>query len=365
MLGPAPPAVGGMVTVMRLLLESPLGEEASLCSLPTNRPWGRKFGRLGALVRHAVLMVTLLWRVTRGRIDLVHIHTCSFFTFYRNLLDMFALHLFGRKVVMHIHGSQLADFYEGASGIGRAIIRGGLRRADTVIVLSQRWHQWVCWCAPDARVRIVANGVPLGPDIPRRPRERKRPCRFLCLSQLCRSKGVFDLVLAAERLHGEGTQFEVVLAGPWSSANEEKRFHSLLQLHGIRNCVRDVGSVSGERCRQLLDEADVFVLPSLGEVMPMSVLEAMSRSLPVIGTDVGAVPEVVGDGGIIVTPGDVCALASAMQSLAAAPEERARLGRNAHRRIAERYTDAAQARAVFDLYRALIASAPAPLAARG
>ncbi len=72
----------------------------------------------------------------------------------------------------------------------------------------------------------------------------------------------------------------------------------------------------------LLAAFDVFVLPSVVEGMSNAVLEAMARSLPVVATDVGGIPEVVADGetGFIVPPGDPAALGAALSKLLQAPE---------------------------------------------
>src|SRR4029079_17117378 len=82
----------------------------------------------------------------------------------------------------------------------------------------------------------------------------------------------------------------------------------------------------------LMSAASVFVLPSRREGLSLALLEAMSRSLvPVVAAGAGN-PEAVGDTGIVVPPGDVDALASALTGLARVPEERARLARAARER---------------------------------
>ena len=74
-----------------------------------------------------------------------------------------------------------------------------------------------------------------------------------------------------------------------------------------------------------LAAGDVFVLPSLSESMPNTLLEAVRAGLPAIGTAVGAVPDIIRDCGLTVPPGDIPALAEAMRRLADDPDMRARL----------------------------------------
>lgn len=83
--------------------------------------------------------------------------------------------------------------------------------------------------------------------------------------------------------------------------------------------------------------SDVFVLPSLAEGLPLSLLEAMACERAVVSTDVGAAREVVGDAGRIVPPGDRSALSSALTELLADPELRRRMGTRGRRRVLEGY----------------------------
>ena len=88
------------------------------------------------------------------------------------------------------------------------------------------------------------------------------------------------------------------------------------------------GVVKGEKKDALFHSTDALVLPSFAEGQPISVLEAMAYRLPVIATLVGAIPDTVVDGqtGILVQPGDVKALAIAMERLLGDSRLRVRMG---------------------------------------
>lgn len=103
---------------------------------------------------------------------------------------------------------------------------------------------------------------------------------------------------------------------------------------------------------EILRAVDVVALPSSAEGFPLAVLEAMATGCAVIATPVGGVPEVVSDGdtGLLVPPGDVDALISALNQLVASPERRARLGAAGRQRIEERYAIDVFARAVQNVY---------------
>jgi glycosyltransferase involved in cell wall biosynthesis len=102
----------------------------------------------------------------------------------------------------------------------------------------------------------------------------------------------------------------------------------------------------------LLDAADVFVLPSLHEGMPLAAMEAMEAGLPVVATRVIGSAEVVIDGvtGLVTPAGDATALGGALAELLADPALRARLGRAGRRRYVDHFTRqrmAEQTRAVY------------------
>jgi glycosyltransferase involved in cell wall biosynthesis len=89
----------------------------------------------------------------------------------------------------------------------------------------------------------------------------------------------------------------------------------------------------------LLAAMDVFVMPSLWEGLPLSLVLAMSASLPVVATAVAGIPEVVSDGrsGLLVPPGDSAALGSALERVAADSSLRERLGRDARASVLPRF----------------------------
>jgi glycosyltransferase involved in cell wall biosynthesis len=108
------------------------------------------------------------------------------------------------------------------------------------------------------------------------------------------------------------------------------RFCSILADRGLTDRVTLTGELDRAAVAELYDRADLFVLPSLRETYPLSVMEALARGLPVIGTAVGAIPHLVGDtAGILVPAGDAAALATALDAVLRDRGRRAQLARGA------------------------------------
>jgi glycosyltransferase involved in cell wall biosynthesis len=102
-------------------------------------------------------------------------------------------------------------------------------------------------------------------------------------------------------------------------------------------------------------EASIFALPSYGEGVPVSLIEAMSYGLPSVVTNVGGIPETVKEGveALIISPGDISALSAALVRLLKAPDLRIRLGQAARLRSQKCYSSQAFFMALRELYTSL------------
>lgn len=277
--------------------------------------WGAAYLRFlwGCLANHFdIAHINLAWRGSTWR-KIVYIHTAA---------------LFGKKIVLHLHGSGYDHFYGSASPRQQAAIRGAFARADRVVVLSEYWRRFVVdtlGTNPDKVVEI-ANGVaaPVRSG-PRPPRAVDAPVTILFLGEVGERKGVPTLLEAAARPELAGLPWKMIIAGNGDLPAYEAEARRL----GIASRVafpgwQDVASVA-----RLLEEADLLVLPSQAENQPISILNAMSAALPVVASNVGAIPEMVENrrSGILVAQRDPAALAAALRELISDPAERERMGK--------------------------------------
>lgn len=115
-----------------------------------------------------------------------------------------------------------------------------------------------------------------------------------------------------------------------------------------------LGYVSPAESPQWYGAADLFVYPSAYEGFGLPPLEAMACGTPVVTANTSSLPEVVGEAGMMVTPGDGTVLAEAMGRLLGDAELRAELGRAGHRRALS-FTWAATAAATAEVYRKCLA----------
>jgi glycosyltransferase involved in cell wall biosynthesis len=109
------------------------------------------------------------------------------------------------------------------------------------------------------------------------------------------------------------------------------------RLASVNGSAQWLGWLDADAKARALREADIFLMPSTSEGLPVALLEAMAYGKPIVATRVGGIPDVLADGteGLLVPPGDVDALAGAVTALVADPDRAWSLGRAAKERVAE------------------------------
>jgi glycosyltransferase involved in cell wall biosynthesis len=159
-------------------------------------------------------------------------------------------------------------------------------------------------------------------------------------------KGI-DVLLEAARLAQSPLRLEIYGVGSLRDELERKANGLDARFHGF---VQDM--------REPLAGLDVLVQPSRADNLPLAILEAMAAGLPVVGTRVGGIPELVVDGetGLLVDPERPEELAAALDSLAGSPERRAELGQRGRERVREHFSADAIARRTVALYEELCGS---------
>jgi len=306
---------------------------------------GGFWARQGLFVRALFAYVRAL---AASPVELVHLHAAMRGSFWRKAIFATIARRFGVPVVLHLHGSEMKDFYAAQPAPVKRLIVGQLEAAARVLVLSESWKRFVAEIAPRARTTVVPNYV----GVPEAAPARARPAReILFLGLVGERKGVFDLLPAFVAARAANSALALTIGGDGAIERAKREAVRL----GVADHVDLCGWVDPQRREALLARADIFVLPSRNEGLPMSVLEAMARGLPVIATPVGGLPELIEDGanGLLVPPGDPEALARAILELASDPERRAALGRAARATVLARHSAAVVLPVLEDVYAAV------------
>jgi glycosyltransferase involved in cell wall biosynthesis len=294
----------------------------------------------------------------RHRIDLAHSHEFSM-AVYGAWASWYA----GVPHVITMHGSR---YYAGRLQ-RRLALRAAIAGRTRVVAVS---HQLAGHISRDlfvrrSRIEMVPNGVRFAGAAPRNavrdelslgPNDRL----LVAIGNLYPVKGHGFAVDALARLTDRHPTLHLAIAGRGELADAlAERARTLgigprLRLLGLRS---DVAAV--------LAAADLFVLPSLSEGLPLALLEAMFAARAIVATDVGEVRAALDDGraGVLVPPGDGAALAAAIDQLLADPNRARMLGLRAHERAAVEYDAATMVRRYRSMYDELLAGDRLPMSA--
>ena len=324
-LGPDPATSGGMPAVIASLLSSPLADRYLLEVIPTYRD-RRPGARLLLFVRALARLVR--WCAGPGA-RIVHVHVAARGSLYRKAVIVGVAKLMRRPVILHVHAGP-GDLEEFLGRLGRLrlwLVRTPFRMADRVLSVSANGAETLRRLLIDVPIAVVPNAPPAvsGP----RPRPRGEDATVLYLGGFDDpAKGGAVLFDALPGLLDRSPATQVLLAGPGSPPQK-------LPANATWR-----GWLDSEGKARALGEADVFVLPSISEGMPVALLEAMASGLAIVATRVGGVPEILTDGldASLLAPGEPTELADALGAIAADPEGRRRLGEAAAQR-AQRLAD--------------------------
>ena len=228
-------------------------------------------------------------------------------------------------VFLHFHAVTFERDIARLSPLGRWLALLPFRIATCNIVLGERWRTWLCEDIGirRERVEVLINGVPIEPPVGRRHSNDHGELRILFLGNLIERKGVTDLIHALAALPSTDIPWHARFAGNGDIAH----YTAVADGAGIAEKIGFSGWVGQETANTLVSSADLLVLPSYDEGLPLVVLEALGLGTPAITTPIGAMPEVLTDGhDVIFCPvGDQAALTAAIARLMADPALRQRL----------------------------------------
>jgi glycosyltransferase involved in cell wall biosynthesis len=241
---------------------------------------------------------------------------------------------YGSAYLLSEHGIYLRELYLSLSrmpysyrcrrflhSLNSALVRMNYRYADCLTSLGEFNRRWQLRLGADAgKILFVPNGVD-----PRvfQPREGKRPAQLtvVTIARIYPLKGIDSLLRAAAIVHRSLPDVKFRIFG---EVADQPYYEGCLKIVAEGGLGRVVEWGETFEPAEVYKAAHVFVLPSVSEGMPYSVIEAMLSGCPVVASDVGNVAEVVAGAGVLVTPKDHEGLAGALLTLLDGPGAAAR-----------------------------------------
>lgn len=285
-----------------------------------------------------------------GGYQLVHAHTPR-----TALVGQLAARQCGVPFIYHVHSPAAHDSTRRAiNWLNTQVERFSLRDANRLVTVSPSLRQYMIKRGfPAERVVCVPNGVPQPAQLGSSECHAPTGTWTLGTVALFRPrKGIEVLLEALAAVRSWDIDVRLRAVGSFETLAYESAILGLAERLGVADMLDWVGFTRDINAE--LMKIDLFVLPSLfGEGLPMVVLESMAAGVPIIASRVEGVPEAVvhRETGLLVEPGSVSQLASAISSFVRGEVDYAEFSRRGRERHAERFSDIAMARGLAEVYR--------------
>jgi glycosyltransferase involved in cell wall biosynthesis len=228
-----------------------------------------------------------------------------------------------------------------------------VRALDHIVTVSEASRRDIAdaFAIPATRIEVIHNGIDTDQFRPLPGITRREDLLLTVASADAPLKGLRYLLEALARLAPRHPSLRLRVIG---RLRDDSDTGALIERLGLGDRVSFEHGLSREQIVTAYAEATLAVVPSIYEGFGLPAGEAMACGTPVVSTRGGALPEVVGDAGCLVPPGDAGALAEAIEALLADPGRRAGLGARGRRRVVEQFSWPVAAQRLADYYRTLL-----------
>lgn len=312
MVGVGPNRVGGMWTVAEQYINSKeYNDIVNLRYIATSTN--------GSMLTRFLCMILgyirILWILNTKPIELVHIHMAEKgSTFRKGRVAKWGKNK-GKKIIIHLHAGPFMSWYNTITLKKKEQVREIFGCADCVFVLGEYWKRELAEIIPEQKMTVLYNGI----DCPQINVYNPDAKNIVYFGVMRKEKGIYDLIEAIRIINDKlPKETKVILCGN----DLEGNIRETIEIAGLNDRFVLPGWVIGKDKEIIYENAMIDVLPSYFEGLSMTVLEAMARGIPVITTNISTMPEVLGEDGMMIEPGNVTELSSVLLNLVFSPSDR-------------------------------------------
>lgn len=354
LVSPLPPPNGGVASWTKTMMKNGLPNDFRITLVNTRMPPGRRlfdstWNPVQELKRSVSILFDLVRTTLREKPDLIHINSSMAKRgIFRDLAGVILGRLSGCPVIVQYRGDVARFIAQNPRGPGRWAMKVMVRCASRNVVLNESSR------------KLLPVFMPLGSDPPllvpnyiddavirndgATPGESGSRVRLLFVGGLAREKGTYEILELAKRF----PEADFVLAG---CASRDLELPGKLPANFIA-----LGERTWEETQKEFRAAHIFLFPSYSEGFPNAVLEAMAVGLPVIASNVGAIPDMIAQGGgVLLAPGDTSGLTAAVGELIGNAEARTRYGQFNRTRVLCTYVYSKVADQLTEIYESALA----------
>lgn len=233
----------------------------------------------------------LLKKLSCEKCDVLNIHTSREFLFLKDIwLAKSVAHRYDIPIIVTVHVGDAQTVFNRISAFRQNCISIINQCVNKVVFLSEEIrHEFITLGISPERTEVLYNFHCLAPLPPERVKPRRAKLHLLFVGAIHREKGIIELLQALCELQELDIHLDV--CGQVTDMHMRDEFEHLISALGERATV--CGYVQGEEKSALFERADVLILPSYHEGMPLVILEALACGCAIISTRVGTTPEIL------------------------------------------------------------------------
>lgn len=356
-----PPPVHGAAMVGQFIHDSELINKSFDCHY-VNMAVATRLEDIGKGGWHKVKGIfRKLWeirKVVEGvKPDLVYITPNSAGApFYKDFITVMMLKMMGQRIVMHFHNKGVATRQN--SRVDNWLYHRYFKNVRLILLADALYEDVKKYVRKDD-VFVCPNAIPKIGMATESVRFKLKSVSFgaenhvpriLWLTNIMKTKGIMEFLSALKILKDKGVKFHVDFVGGLTKEMSGDEFDMALTMNGLNDCCVYHGPKYGDDKYAFFRDADIFVLPSYTEALPVSILEAMQFGLPVVASNVGGVSAEVEDGVTGYLLGgkqpimlntfrpDACEIADRLQALLTDASLRQKMGKAGREKFEQEFT---------------------------
>ncbi|MPT36130.1 MAG: glycosyltransferase family 1 protein [Flavobacterium sp.] len=247
-------------------------------------------------IKKAVLrLIQFTYNLIFYKHDYVLIFVADGWSFWeKGLMSVMAKWLTNSKVVLAPRSGFIINDLQKENRLS-GFIRYVFNKVDMVICQSESWKdlfEKTIARKDDAKFIIIENIIDFDnyKDVEINKRGDEETVIVLFMAWVSKEKGIYELLAAAKKLKEENTKFKLLIGG---LGKDYEKAVAIVEDSGLSDCVEFKGWVLGEHKIEILNQSDIFVLPTYFDGYPNSLMEAMASGKACVATKVGSIPDMI------------------------------------------------------------------------
>ena len=297
-LGPLPPAIGGIATIIELL-KNEFKADGTFHFINTIKLANKRT----RFTRPLKLLIRIFLTAKSNKNGVALMFSSAHSSFWEKCMWCCILRFFGVKTVVYMVAGDFPQYYAALSKRTKSIIQQLVKNIDIIATQSPLWQTYYKSIFPKSNIQIVNPGINTDFFVPSKLKIINTPIKLLYTGWLIKDKGIYDLLNAIAILSEKKITYKLSIVGP-DFGNQKNIKEYAIKLKIDTNIEFRGLLASSKELLESYQNADIFVFPSHFEGFPYALMEAVACGLPCVGTRVGGVPDILNNGknGILVTP---------------------------------------------------------------